>query len=217
MSFRWLTKRGSLTFSRSGWGLGGSPHVPWPPGLAFKQVATWEHTEWGTAVEVEAGCKKGHRQFRARHFQPKKRGPNWREVNQLERIQENSNRKDEEVERLIMRLSKSAALEAKRQPCFLCGSSQWWQQRACWDSSEFPSLFLKGPLVSFWGGRGTEADQEEKLTLPSSEFLGSYLLERRSWGKERYRDSTADGPERTQTYGGTDKHKGLIWRIEIGW
>lgn len=123
MSFRWLTKRGSLTFSRSGWGLGGSPHVPWPPALAFKQVATWEHTEWGTAVEVEAGCEKGHRQFRARHFQPKKRGPNWREVNQLERIQGNSNRKDEEVERLIMRLSKSAALEAKRQPCFLCGSS----------------------------------------------------------------------------------------------
>lgn len=45
-------------------------------------------------------------------------------------------------------------------------------------------VFLKGPLASFWGGHGTEADQEETCTLLSSEFLGSCLLEMRSWGRE---------------------------------
>ena len=43
--------------------VGGSPHVPWPPALAFKQVASWEYTEQGRAVETDTGCEKGHRQF----------------------------------------------------------------------------------------------------------------------------------------------------------
>ena len=47
MSYRWLTKRGGLTFSRSGWRLGGSPLVSWPPAPTFKRVTSWERTELG--------------------------------------------------------------------------------------------------------------------------------------------------------------------------
>lgn len=104
MSYRWLTKRGTLTFSRSGWGLGGSTRVSWPPALAFKQVASWEHAEWGMTAEIESGCRKAtdssERGISSQPTDPgtgQRWGPNWREVSPLEQIQGNSNRKEEGV------------------------------------------------------------------------------------------------------------------------
>lgn len=86
-----------------------------------------------------------------------------------------------------MRLSKSIALEAKREPWFfsvatLSGASK---AHAGIPVGSPPLLFLKQPSMSFWVEHGTEADQEEKLILPSSECLGSRLLESRLLGTGR--------------------------------
>lgn len=73
----------------------------------------------GNAVDLGAGCREAadtsERAFPASPWSGRQaeEGPNRSQASQPEPIGGNSSRKDKGVERLVMRLYKSAALEAK--------------------------------------------------------------------------------------------------------